>query len=327
MDLRRPVGLDDDEWTPIASYVARLVRAEREHDLPLVVGTAKELIETVGKVVVEVRGETIGSSADMNELLTRAHRALARQPGEGIATEPPMRNIAQALKTLALNVNELRNRVGTGHGRTTMDALDEHADTAKAAALLWCGWALRRLEKMIGGLPAPLIRDLRGKVFHRGDLRSRLAMANLPDLDDANQQSLGLAVGQRAASGTFVVVEDGVEPCAVDPTLDTWPSAYRIGVLQGLFLDRNGYITTVPFAARLAPLVADPLPNVDSVVDQLTVTIRDAEPANTLSTSDGRLEVAQAIRDSATATPNDDIRSKWYCLAEEIELSGNRLLR
>lgn len=50
MGLRRPEGLGDAEWQGLRDAEERLLRAKAADDLPLVVGSAKELCEAVGKV-------------------------------------------------------------------------------------------------------------------------------------------------------------------------------------------------------------------------------------------------------------------------------------
>ncbi|MFX9031458.1 hypothetical protein ABTN13_20125, partial [Acinetobacter baumannii] len=57
---------------------------------------------------------------------------------------------------------------------------------------------------------------------------------------------LGLAVGQRAARATFTVLEDGVESAAALAA----PLAYRLGVLEGVFLDPDGYVRSTLGSTR-----------------------------------------------------------------------------
>lgn len=64
LDLRRPEHLEDDDgWRAIESARDRLQLAWQLKDFQEVVGKAKELVETVAKVVVAAADGTLGDSA------------------------------------------------------------------------------------------------------------------------------------------------------------------------------------------------------------------------------------------------------------------------
>lgn len=321
MELRRPDGIDDTAWNGIQQCLLRLERAVRQHDLSLVVGSAKELAESVAKTVLDARGETVASAVDFPEAVNRTHTVLDRQPGVGLAADPLARDIAQASKNLVLKLGELRNRVGTGHGRATEpDVVEEHAFLCADGAVLWSAWALRRLEHLISGLPAILARDLTsGHVFHRGTLRSRLAQANLPALGEQDQRMLGKSVAQRAMQDTFVVREEGVEACARQPDLGLWPAAYRAGVVEGLFFDRAGYLDATPQLVREAALILLPMPEAKAVIESVAVQAGAAELSFRLSSDEGKLAaIRQAIAESAGLLHDEASSALWLALGEHF---------
>ncbi|MFZ0168073.1 MAG: abortive infection family protein [Candidatus Dormiibacterota bacterium] len=231
----------------------------------MTVGAAKELVESVAKVVLELRGASFGSSIPFQDLVGQAHAALRRQPGIGLAGDPPVRDIAQAASTIAKSLGPLRNSHGTGHGRSrSPEIVAEHADIAADAALLWARWALRRVDHLVGGDIARLINDLqRGGLFHKGGLAQRLIDANLTELDPEDQRRLGIAVGRRAARGTFMVHNEGVLAALDD---GPWPVEYRAGLLEALFLDGDGNLRVgerdIPIALSLIDLLEEDAPGV-----------------------------------------------------------------
>jgi hypothetical protein len=245
-------------------------------DRPLIVGCAKELVEAVAKAVVLAKRGTPGANIKFGSLISQAHQALDRQPGVGLASDVPTRDLAQATKLLATHLGSLRNDLGTGHSRTTLPAVfEESLELAVTASVLWSRWALRRLEALLAGDLEPLIDDLSGgRTFRAGELSRRLVAADLPHLEEEQARRLGRAVGQRAASGTFVVFDDGIGQCAASDDLQTWPVAYREGAALGLLLDREGYLITEPrFGAPIVGLLAvvpDPEMSLQYVVGELT---------------------------------------------------------
>lgn len=70
-------------------------------------------------------------------------------------------------------------------------------------------------------------------MLHRRGLRN----------EPAELRRLGLAIGQRAARGTFTVLEEGMTALALTEV----PSPYRLRVAEGAFINPDGYLrSTVP---------------------------------------------------------------------------------
>ncbi|MFF3671618.1 hypothetical protein [Microtetraspora malaysiensis] len=244
----KPEALDQASWGRFKILV-RLKKAVGDNDRPLIdrpliVGSAKELVEATARVFFQVRGHPAGSGEDYNKVLTAAQRAIEHQPGPGIAVDSADRQAAESARKVAGLLRELRNTYGTGHGRSTLQPVeDEVLETCVDGALLWTRWVLRRLQFLLVGALQPLINDLRIGTF-------------IPD----DQRALGVAVGQRAASNTFTVRIDGVEACAMSQDDAIWPLAYREGVVEGLFIDQFGQLNVDEsvYGVRLAAEVLLP---------------------------------------------------------------------
>jgi hypothetical protein len=311
--LDRPTDLGSDHWSAIEAHADRLERARRDGDLTLLIGSAKDLVETIAKIVLELGGEVAASNAELPGLLTKAHVALDRLPGQGAAVEAPVRNIAQGAKTIISQLPELRNRFGTGHGRVLKPQVDEElAFLCLDAALLWARWALRRLEQLLAGRPLSLVTALQESIFYRGDLRKRLQVVQLPALEPSDQRLIGVAVAHRAMRDTFVVMDEGVEECAQQPDLAIWPTGYRTGLLEGLFLDREGYADVSAWGAKAAAAVIAPVPSAGQVIQELADKIGEAgwayRFANDTAARDGTVA---AMRGALAVLPDSTARDAW----------------
>lgn len=277
--LRQPAGLDDVTWISIQAHHRRLQRAINERDDALVIGSAKDLVEAAARAVLDARGETVPSNADFQGVVNKAHGMLEYQVGEGLAPDATVRRMASASKRIASELRALRNEYGTGHGRAQLPPIPpELVAIAHDGAVPWCGWALARLEAFIAGRPSALVNDLRdGAIFRAGDLKRRLAAAGLSKLDPADQHLIGIAVGQRAAAGTFVVAADGVEPVIEDQDLQTWPVHYRASLVEGLFLNRAGYVHVKPSDITIAARILAAIPNPEGIIMGLVEKIPQAD--------------------------------------------------
>jgi hypothetical protein len=318
--LRRPQGLGDAEWEGVRDAEERLLTAKAAGDFSLVVGSAKELCEAVAKVVIGGRGGVAGAAAKLPEVIGIAHGLLDFQPGQGLATEPEARRIAQGLKSIVLGLGEMRNRHGTGHGRAVPSGITaEHAEIAFDASLLWSGWALRRLEPYMAGEVSAIVRDLEGKTFRSGDLARRLRYANLPGLPVEDQRRLGFAVAGRASRGTFVVAADGVDAVQPDDE-ETWPAGYVEGLITGLFFDANGYLdvseSKARDAGRLIAAHRDPTRVLSEIGNK---ALDSAMGGAVLGDENERHLAAQEMRRSSGQIPSGEAREVWERLARIAE--------
>jgi hypothetical protein len=112
--------------------------ANVERDTPAVIGAAKELVESVCKLVLDDYGVAYGSSATLPELYKAVswELGLSRQavPTSAKGSEAAQR-VLQSMVTAVQNLAELRNALGVGHGRAQrVPALERHARLAMNAS-------------------------------------------------------------------------------------------------------------------------------------------------------------------------------------------------
>lgn len=124
------------------SYVAQQItrmEAAVVNDPALAIGTAKELIETVCKTILEARGVACSKTPELPELVKTTAKALELTPHD----VPDKAKAADIIKRLLSNlgsitqgVAELRNQHGTGHGKKagTKSLGSRHAKLAVEAA-------------------------------------------------------------------------------------------------------------------------------------------------------------------------------------------------
>jgi hypothetical protein len=65
------------------------------------VGSAKDLVETLARIVLTIGGDAVPANAPYQSVVTSAHKALDRQPGVGLTRSEPLRTVAQSAKTIA----------------------------------------------------------------------------------------------------------------------------------------------------------------------------------------------------------------------------------
>lgn len=120
----------------------RRIRTGLHGDPPSAIGSAKELVETTCRVILEAEGVAAGSADDLmtlyksvaKELNLNAESVPDHAKGSR-AAQGALRNLAATVQNLA----EMRNALGTGHGRGKRSkALERHARLAVGAAETLC---------------------------------------------------------------------------------------------------------------------------------------------------------------------------------------------
>ena len=314
--LKRSASVGDDQWAAVCDAVDRLNRAMNLDDLPAIVGGSKELCESVAKVVLVARTQA-DEGLTYPALINTAHASLGRRPGHGDVAEGPIRDMIQGTKTVVTKLGDMRNQVGTGHGRATPPPTTrEHASMAVNAARMWCEWALERLAVVLENNVDVLISELSGANFYSGYLAHRLSDIGLDRLSEPDAERLGRAIAQRGGQGgTFVVKRDGVEAAIRDPA--GFPPAYRLGLVRGLFFDHDGYVTTTPNrvseAAQLFQSLRDP-----QAVIALSEDVARADLAYGFDVASVP-EIVEAIEAEAVRFAMDSpIRAGWLHLADRF---------
>ena len=246
-----PPELDSKHVDAISEHVGRLEAASVRADLSDIVGCAKELAESIARVVLGVRGRTPSDKADYRSIVTQASRAVERQPGEGLAgSDEAVRKMAQSAKGLVSELGQLRNAVGTGHGRATLPSVvEEHARVATDAVVVWARWILGRLPSYLLSDVYALIGHLDGGMLHKGYLTARLEAVDLSTLEADEARALGVAVGRRTVGETFLARIEGVDPVVLHP--GRFPAAYRARLVRGLLFNDQGALSTRVSAIHL----------------------------------------------------------------------------
>jgi hypothetical protein len=122
----------------LASQIQR-IKDGIETDPALAIGTAKEVIETVCKTILEERGKTISGTPDIPTLTKALLRELKLVPEgihDGAKGADLIRGILRSLGTIGNDLAQLRGLYGTGHGKTanTQALKPRHAKLAVGAA-------------------------------------------------------------------------------------------------------------------------------------------------------------------------------------------------
>ena len=109
----------NDEY--IRQQSKRMEEALESDDLELAIGTAKELIETSCKTILEKRGASLNGNPEMSDLTKAVFKEL-RLTQEDVSPSlkgaDSIRRIQSNLASLSNEISMLRNYYGTGHGKT-----------------------------------------------------------------------------------------------------------------------------------------------------------------------------------------------------------------
>lgn len=109
------------DLTYVAQQITRMETAI-DTDPELAIGTAKELIETACKTVLEGIGICVDKKWDVPQLLRETTKQLQLAPDAVASTviaADSIKRVLGSLGNLAVGVAELRNSYGTGHGKAT----------------------------------------------------------------------------------------------------------------------------------------------------------------------------------------------------------------
>jgi hypothetical protein len=327
--LPEPEHIDPAGWDAVELERDRLRRAWESKDYPEAVGKAKELVETVAKVVVVSAEGAVADEADFVPTVKSAHKALRRQPGVDLAQDQDLRAIANATQTLATSLAPLRNSFGTGHGRARIpDVSVEMATVTVEAALVWCRWALRRLGHLLANYPNDLI-DAVHTGTSRATLREKFNAAALAQQPQEIQHHIGVAFGQQSAGGFGNATEVGVAP-AIEGGFNEFPINYRLGLLEGMLLTAGGQVGLPEFyVSRFVSLVGSlPDPDAEIALRHLAELAKRAPWAKTWrrSTSDSPGVTIAALRSESERLPAaaaDAVGALCDVLTESSELASS----
>lgn len=133
----------------LREHLARLERG-LDDDPAAVIGSSKELIESVCKLALQRLAVEYDETDDVPALVKTTLKALKLHPETLAPTAPAgeaVKRILGSLASMAVGVAELRNKIGTGHGRGVSFKLSaRHAHLAAGAATTFTRLLLETLE-------------------------------------------------------------------------------------------------------------------------------------------------------------------------------------
>jgi hypothetical protein len=104
-----------------ADYLSRqITRMQNERDPDLAIGTAKELIETICKAILDERAVPHEPAWEVSQLVRATAKVLKLTPDDVPAAAKgaeAIRVLLSNLGSIAGRIAELRNLYGTGHGK------------------------------------------------------------------------------------------------------------------------------------------------------------------------------------------------------------------
>lgn len=109
------------------SYANRAKRGVE--DAALLSGTGKDLLEATAKHVIHSKfGNQVSVNTNFPTLLGQAYTALQMATPQDFKkpNEPAIKDYERALFELALSINKVRNKEGTGHGRLCITSLSQN---------------------------------------------------------------------------------------------------------------------------------------------------------------------------------------------------------
>lgn len=117
-----------------------LLQQSVEDDPTVAIGTAKEIVESCCRTILEERGVAAYKDDDLPKLVDKTTLALSVNP-RGVAAETPgvrtIRTLLGNLATVAKSLAELRNSYGSGHGKpmSYSGLTQRHARLAAGASM------------------------------------------------------------------------------------------------------------------------------------------------------------------------------------------------
>lgn len=300
----------------------RLSRAVAAADVEATIGSAKELIETVAKSVLDALGTAYGSNPSLDALAAQTLKALDLHP-PALQGRSSLRRLSSSVIGVAQAIAELRNTDGTGHGRATRSELVwSHGLFVRDAAEAWCDWVLSSAVSALSSRAGldEAIADIGGaRVFGRGQLGAYLDELGLQQLEEGDQRKVGLAVARRwTVNETFMPLMDVVEPI-VNAESD-YPPAFCEGIVEGLILDHNGYLRTSADDIERAIGVGSRLSATrrQQLFEELADRIQEARPSHAFH-ADAQEKVVDALSRLAGERHNSTIRPALERMARRFQ--------
>ncbi len=326
-DAAIPDAVTGQARSAVLASAERVDRAIAAGDAEQVIGSAKDLVECAAKIVIEAVGGTYASRDSLGRLGKEALIALNAHPSS-FQARTPIHQLTAALTQVPSAVADLRNHDGTGHGRSSpTDLHPASAEFVGHVALAWSKWVLAALARTLAGMAE--VHDAIQRIetiepdrsFQRGELRQLLLDLHLAELPPEQQRRLGAAVGRRSILGTAVANIDVVNPLATGEEI--FPEGFSLGVIEGMFIDRNGYLRSIDAAAANAAAIAERLgAQGEETLAGLAERVEQADLAYAFTEDDCQRAVDE-LRQVAEHASSERARTALNRVASRIEtLSG-----
>jgi Abortive infection C-terminus len=246
----------------ISVALERVQRAQLADDAEAVIGACKDLCETTAKVALDALGRPYGSNSKLPGLADQVLDALGFHP-RALQGRKSLQQLSGSLISAVQAVTELRNTDGTGHGRSHRSNLHSvHAAFVYEATRAWCQWLVSATDRAImdkTGLADAIDEIAGGRSFSTGQLAAFLEEIHLNDLGEDDQRKVGLAVARRwTVNQTFMPLIDVIQP--LEEGRSEYGVGFREGIVEGLLLDRDGYVRTSAADMERATRIAARLP-------------------------------------------------------------------
>jgi Abortive infection C-terminus len=131
----------------LEAYANRAIKGSE--DAALLSGTGKDLLEATAKHIIQTKYGSIPTNANFPTLLGQAYVALEMATPEHpkVPNEPIIKDYERAIYHLAISINRVRNKEGTGHGRLkTTDLTDYEGNSLIQSVGLVAEFLLNRLR-------------------------------------------------------------------------------------------------------------------------------------------------------------------------------------
>ena len=150
----RPKVLDTLEGKQLTVALQTYAQRAKKgfEDAALLSGTGKDLLEATAKHIIQTKYGTPPKNANFPTLLGQAYAALQMATPEDIKedAEPAIKDFERAQFEVALAVNRIRNKEGTGHGKLSVTALSiEDSSSLIETVGVIAGFLLNRLNNSI----------------------------------------------------------------------------------------------------------------------------------------------------------------------------------
>ena len=147
----------------VAQQITRM-EAAVYNDPDLAIGTAKELIETCCKTILDDRNVEIDSGWNLAQLVKHTSRELKRTPNDipdSAKAADTIKRLLSNMATITQGIAELRNSYGTGHGKTahSKGLQPRHAKLAIGAASTLAVFLMETHQHRDASAPLPVANN------------------------------------------------------------------------------------------------------------------------------------------------------------------------